>query len=211
VSRSKRLSSGPLERLRDGGLADSAVPSFLPLGRTSTRIASWTWGTWDKTQGFALLMHLLTMRSDRSMRSPSRALGASQLEASSVGRLQEMSNYYCHRSGVRGSPGYASGRLAGPVRRERAGRRSIWHNHVISVLRPEAKLFGLRCLTIIGTEGPGSGRRHPAGVFWALGPCDKSINRFSRYLPSRRSLLLHRHAFPQDLGIDALVPAFLVG
>jgi hypothetical protein len=28
-----------------------------------------------------------------------------------------------------------------------------WHNHVISVLRPEAKLFGLRCLTIIGTEG----------------------------------------------------------
>jgi hypothetical protein len=24
---------------------------------------------------------------------------------------------------------------------------------VISVLRPEAKLFGLRCLTIIGTEG----------------------------------------------------------
>ena len=24
-------------------LADLAVPSFLPLGRTSTRIASWTW------------------------------------------------------------------------------------------------------------------------------------------------------------------------
>ena len=31
-----------------------------------------------------------------------------------------------------------------------------WHNHVISVLRPEAKLFGLRCLTIIGTEGADS-------------------------------------------------------
>jgi len=30
---------------------------------------------------------------------------------------------------------------------------SDWHNHVISVLRPEAKLFGLRCLMIIGTEG----------------------------------------------------------
>jgi hypothetical protein len=29
---------------------------------------------------------------------------------------------------------------------------SDWHNHVISVLRPEAKLFGLRCLMIIGTE-----------------------------------------------------------
>jgi hypothetical protein len=28
-----------------------------------------------------------------------------------------------------------------------------WHNHVISILRPEAKLFGLRCLMIIGTEG----------------------------------------------------------
>jgi hypothetical protein len=26
---------------------------------------------------------------------------------------------------------------------------------VISVLRPEAKLFGLRCLMIIGTEGDG--------------------------------------------------------
>jgi hypothetical protein len=31
-----------------------------------------------------------------------------------------------------------------------------WHNHVISVLRPEAKLFGLRCLMIIGTEGDAS-------------------------------------------------------
>ena len=27
-----------------------------------------------------------------------------------------------------------------------------WHNHVISVLRPEVKLFGIRCLMIIGTE-----------------------------------------------------------
>ena len=30
----------------------------------------------------------------------------------------------------------------------------VRHNHAISVLRPEAKLFGLRCLMIIGTEGP---------------------------------------------------------
>jgi hypothetical protein len=32
-------------------------------------------------------------------------------------------------------------------------RVSVRRNHVISVLRPEAKLFGLRCLMIIGTEG----------------------------------------------------------
>jgi hypothetical protein len=32
-------------------------------------------------------------------------------------------------------------------------RVSVRHNHVISVLRPEAKLFGIRCLMIIGTEG----------------------------------------------------------
>ncbi|MEA2678876.1 MAG: hypothetical protein QOK03_598 [Candidatus Binataceae bacterium] len=36
-----------------------------------------------------------------------------------------------------------------------------WHNHVISVLRPEAILFGLRCLMIIGTEG-GAGVGDPA-------------------------------------------------
>ena len=40
---------------------------------------------------------------------------------------------------------------------ERAGhdaRLVLRHNHVISVLRPKVKLFGLRCLMIIGTEGP---------------------------------------------------------
>jgi hypothetical protein len=43
-----------------------------------------------------------------------------------------------------------------------------WHNHVISVLRPEAKLFGLRCLMIIGTErivdlvAVSHGKSHPA-------------------------------------------------
>src|SRR5215204_5371652 len=97
--------------------AAEAAPRWW-LGRFSSSFVPATWphlhthcqldlGTWDKTQGFALLMHLLTMRSDRSMRSPSRALAASQLEASSVGRLQEMSNYYCHPGRAGGSPGYA--------------------------------------------------------------------------------------------------------
>ena len=50
--------------LRSSHLA--APPHALPVGP----------GTWDKTQGCALLMHLLTMRSDPSMRSPLVCLAA---------------------------------------------------------------------------------------------------------------------------------------
>src|SRR5262245_45965172 len=48
----------------------------------------------------------------------SRVLGGSRLEASSVGRLPEMSNCYCHPGRAGGSLGYSS------VRRGRNGQRS---------------------------------------------------------------------------------------
>ena len=60
--------------------AAEAAPRWS-LGRFSSSFVPPTWphlhthcqldlGTWTRTQGFALLMHRLTMRSDPSMRSP---------------------------------------------------------------------------------------------------------------------------------------------
>ena len=66
--------------------AAEAAPRWW-LGRFSSSFVPPTWphlhthcqldlGTWDKTQGFALLMHLLTMCSDPSMRSSLVCLAA---------------------------------------------------------------------------------------------------------------------------------------
>jgi hypothetical protein len=65
----------------------------------------------------------------------------------------------CRRWGCHGDRPPASHRVSpsGTIRL----RVFVRHNHVISVLRPEAKLFGLRCLMIIGTEGLPGRRSSP--------------------------------------------------
>jgi hypothetical protein len=55
----------------------------------------------------ALLVHTPYIALRPIDELPSRVLGGSRLDASSVGRLQETSNCYCHPGRAGGSPGYA--------------------------------------------------------------------------------------------------------
>ena len=65
---------------------------------------------------------------------------------------------------------------------------SVRQNHMISALRPEAKLFGLRCLMIIGTEGnsiPRGGPTQPRRLNSGLtvqSPLDRIATRMSSSL-----------------------------
>src|SRR5215207_9000068 len=99
----KAAEFGAAGAARDGGLADSAVRSF----HLATRPYALPVGTGMKPTDFALMVHPYNALWPIDEAS-SRVLGGSRLDASSVGRLQETSNCYCHPGRAGGSPGYAS-------------------------------------------------------------------------------------------------------
>src|SRR5215218_3295669 len=84
------------------------------LRNTSPRCGrSWTYNVFLRHLGMKTTWYLqshfvwLRLSSSSIDEVSSRVLGGSRLGASSVGRLQEMSNFYCHPGRAGGSPGYA--------------------------------------------------------------------------------------------------------